>query len=159
MKLGTKKSLVRGGYLMENEFKYPEVLELLRKKLSGDKSLMNAIAETMRTAVLKNFETEGARLGKKWQPLSLKTWMQRKKKGYTGPILQRTGQLKRSIVSSYGDNYAQVSTNLIYAAIHHYGGEAARNKKVKIPARPFMVLNDNDIEKIRRKIIASLKGV
>jgi len=147
---------VRKGYSMENEFKSPEILELLKKKLSGDNKLMVAIAETMRTAVLKNFETEGARLGKKWQPLSLKTWMQRQKKGYTGPILQRTGQLKRSIVSSYGENYAQVSTNLIYAAIHHYGGQAGRNKKVNIPARPFMQLNNDDLEKIKKKIISAL---
>jgi phage virion morphogenesis protein len=136
--------------------------------------------------VLKNFETEGSRIRKPWQKLSNQTIKQREKKGYwPGKILQRTGQLKRSIISSYGEDYAQVSTNLIYAAIHNYGGiihrstlktilrkkmnsspltksqrqyKAGNNKmsSIRIPARPFIQLNDQEIEKIKQKIVATL---
>lgn len=165
---------------MINEFKSPEIIELLKKRLQSSSKLMVAVAEIMRTAVLKNFETEGSRIGKPWQRLSHKTIKQREKKGYwPGKILQRTGQLKRSIISSYGEDYAQVSTNLIYAAIQNYGGvihrsslktylrkrregkeakKPVKNKmsSIRIPARPFMKLNDNDIEKIKQKIIQSL---
>lgn len=93
--------------------------------------------------------------------------------------MQRRGQLKRSIISSYGEDFAQVSTNLIYAAIHNYGGvihrsslktylrkqrEGKVSKKpssnkmgsIRIPARPFMQLNNQDIEKIKQKIINAL---
>ncbi|AFH50749.1 Mu-like prophage protein GPG [Ignavibacterium album JCM 16511] len=167
---------------MNNEFKSPEILELLKKKLSNKNQLMVDIAETMRTAVLKNFETEGSRIGKPWQKLSKDTIKQRQKKGYwPGKILQRTGQLKRSIISSYGEDYAQVSTNLIYAAIQNYGGiihrsllktylrkktesKSAQKPKqnkmssIRIPARPFMLLNEQDLEKIKKKIINSLTG-
>lgn len=165
---------------MTNEFKSPEIIELLKNKLSNKSKLMVAVAETMRTAVLKNFETEGGRIGKPWQKLSQQTIKQREKKGYwPGKILQRTGQLKRSIISSYGEDYAQVSTNLIYAAIQNYGGvihrsslktfirkkregkEAKRPKvnkmsSIRIPARPFMKLNEQDIEKIKQKIVSAL---
>lgn len=91
----------------------------------------------------------------------------------------RTGRLKDSINSSYGDNYAQVSTNLIYAAIHNYGGlihrsslktylrkkkegkaspPPTRNKmsSVRIPARLFMQLTSGDMEKIKSKILKGL---
>lgn len=164
-----------------NEFKSSEIIELLKKKLSsGNKTLMAQIAETIRVSVLKNIETEGQRLGKRWQKLSPKTVEQRKKKGYwPGKILQRTGQLKRSILSSYGENYAQVSTNLIYAAIHNYGGiihrtslktfmrkkregkEAKQTKtnkmsSIRIPARRFMELTSGDLEKIKSKIVREL---
>lgn len=165
---------------MQNEFKSPEIIELLKKKLANKSKLMAAVAETMRTAVLKNFETEGSRVGKPWQRLSHKTIEQRKKKGYwPGKILQRTGQLKRSILSSYGEDYAQVSTNLIYAAIQNYGGIVHRSSiktylrkkregketnkpkmnkmsSIRIPARPFMKLNNQDIEKIKKKIVTAL---
>jgi len=107
----------------KNEFKSPEIIELLKKKLSGDRELMLSIAETMRVSVLKNFGTEGMRLGKKWQRLSPATIKQRQKKGYwPGKILQRTGRLKKSIKSRADKTTASVSTNLVYAAIHQYGG-------------------------------------
>lgn len=165
---------------MNNEFKSPEIIELLKNKLENKNKLMVAIAETMRTAVLKNFETEGSRIGKPWQRLSHQTIKQREKKGYwPGKILQQRGQLKRSIISSYGEDYAQVSTNLIYAAIQNYGGVIHRSSlktflrkkisgkdikkpgsnkmsSIKIPARPFMQLNDQDIEKIKQKIVNAL---
>lgn len=166
---------------MENEFKSPEIIELLKQKLKNNSTLMLSIAESMRVAVLKNFETEGGRI-KPWQRLAHKTIEQRKNKGYwPGKILQRTGQLKRSIISSAGDDYAQVSTNLIYAAIHNYGGvihrssiktyirkksegktakKPATNKmsSIRIPARPFMMLSDRDIENLKRKVLKYISG-
>ncbi|WP_337872900.1 phage virion morphogenesis protein [Ignavibacterium sp.] len=176
-----QQTKIKATYLMNNEINSPKVIELLKKKLSGgNKTLMASIAETIRVSVLKNIETEGQRLSKRWQKLSPKTIGGRKKKGYwPGKILQRTGQLKRSINSSYGENYAQVSTNLIYAAIHNYGGiihrtslktflrkkregkEAKQPKtnkmsSIRIPARPFMQLISGDLEKIKSKIVREL---
>lgn len=165
---------------MNNEFKSPEIIEQLKQRLNNKSNLMLAIAETIRVAVLKNIETEGSRIGKPWQRLSPQTIKNRQEKGYwPGKILQRTGQLKRSIVSGYGEDYAQVSTNIIYAAIQNYGGiihrsslktflrkkregkdakKSNRNKmsSIRIPARPFMQMNNDDIEKIKQKIIKAL---
>jgi len=164
---------------MENEFKSPKIIELLKNKLSSNRELMLSIAETMRVAVLKNFETEGARLGIKWQKLASSTIKQRLSKGYwPGKILQRTGQLKKSLISNADNNSAIVSTNLIYAAIHQYGGwihksslktylrKKREGKEVRklnnkmssfyIPARPFLKLTESDLDKIKNRIIKEL---
>ncbi|BDQ03508.1 phage virion morphogenesis protein [Ignavibacterium sp.] len=165
---------------MTNEFKSPEIIELLNKRLTGNRNLMLSIAETMRVSVLKNFESEGSRLGSKWQRLSPATIKQRQKKKYwPGKILQRTEELKDSITSQADETTASVSTNLIYAAIHHYGGwihrsslktylrkkregkEAKTPSKNKmssfyIPARPFLKLNESDLRGIKDIIIKKL---
>ncbi|EFH23696.1 hypothetical protein NEIPOLOT_00440 [Neisseria polysaccharea ATCC 43768] len=39
---------------------------------------------------------------------------------------------------------ALVGTNIVYAAIHNFGGMAGRNRKVRIPQREFLTLTDND---------------
>jgi len=169
---------------MTNEFKSPEIIELLNKRLTGNRNLMLSIAEMMRVSVFKNFQTEGSRIGSKWQRLSPATIKQRQKKGYwPGKILQRTGQLKNSVISQADDTTATVSTNLIYAAIHQYGGwihrsslktylrkkregkdaslDKLRRTKNKmssfyIPARPFMKLNESDMNKIKSTIVKEL---
>jgi len=157
----------------------------LKEKLSkGNRELMLSIAERMRAAVLKNFETEGARIGERWQRLSHATIKQREKKRYwPGKILQRTGQLKDSISLQADDTTAIVSTNLIYAAIHQYGGwihrsslktylrkkregkdasfdklRMTKNKMSSfyIPARPFMRLSEGDLYAIKEKIIKKI---
>jgi phage virion morphogenesis protein len=58
--------------------------------------------------------------------------------------LIRTGRLKASIGwKVLGDTIA-VGTNLVYAAIHQFGGRAGRGMKVRIPARPFLGLTEED---------------
>jgi len=117
---------------------------------------------------------------------------QREKKGYwPRKILKRTGQLKRSIISRAYEKTAEVSTNLVYAAIHQYGGWIHRSslksclkkntpdpsKRGKntpspskkgnlknclrlssfyIPSRPFLKLNENDLNKIKGQILNNL---
>jgi len=67
------------------------------------------------------------------------------------------GDLAASITSKYDDNSAVVGTNKVYAAIHQFGGDAGRNKKVKIPARPYLKLTEKDFEEINYTIIKFLK--
>ncbi len=68
---------------------------------------------------------------------------------WPGAILQMTGDLAKSIQSDYGNDFAQVGSNKIYAAIHQHGGTAdmpARN--AAIPARPFLGASEQDREEI-----------
>ena len=44
----------------------------------------------------------------------------------------------------YDNDTALVGTNIIYAAIHNFGGQAGRNRKVTIPQREFLVLTNED---------------
>lgn len=85
-------------------------------------------------------------------------------------ILQQSGRLVSSIVQQADDHSAAVGTNVVYAAIQHFGGKTkahkitARNKKAlafggilvksvnhpgsKIPARPYLVLTRSGEERI-----------
>ena len=121
-------------------------LEKLVEKAVDRRSLMKNIAGIMHYAVEENFAQEGR---PKWVPLHQKTVKARQRKGYwPGKILQQTGRLVSSI-SSYSDNdQAVVGTNLVYAAIHQFGGKAGRGKKANIPARPYLQLTDKDMEEI-----------
>lgn len=46
--------------------------------------------------------------------------------------------------------------NRPYARIHQLGGMAGRNKSVEIPARPYLVVQDEDVEMAKRIILVHL---
>jgi phage virion morphogenesis protein len=127
-----------------------QALKKLADKTSDLRPLMQNIAGIMEDSVEDNFEQEGR---PKWQKLSPATIKQRRKKGYwPGRILQMRGELASSITSSYDSNSAIIGTNKKYAAIHQFGGDAGRNKKVKIPARPYLTLDYINIKYINKSI-------
>ena len=93
--------------------------------------LMRRLSETMHTAVKLNFRYAGRPklLGLKYR---------------NGKPLNDTGALRNSF-STFSDNdTALVGTNLVYAAIHNFGGMAGRGRKVRIPQREFLVLSNDD---------------
>lgn len=117
--------------------------------------LMRNLACMMYNAVRKNFEAEGR---PRWSPLSDKTIKEREKRGYwPGKILQMRGSLVSSISMAYSRNEAVVGTNKKYAAIHQFGGQAGRRKKVNIPARPYLKLIDDDLNDIKNTVIEYLR--
>ena len=122
-------------------------LQELAKKSSNLKPLMKNIAGIFASATEDNFAEEGR--PDKWIDLSEVTKKQRKKIGkYPGQILQVTGQLASSVNTYYDDDSAVIGSNLAYAAIHQLGGQAGKNKKVTIPARPYLKLTSDDEEEI-----------
>lgn len=93
--------------------------------------LMRRLSETMHTAVKLNFRYAGR---PKWLGLKYRN----------GKPLNDTGALRNSF-STFSDNdTALVGTNLVYAAIHNFGGMAGRGRKVRIPQREFLVLSNDD---------------
>ena len=109
--------------------------------------LMKNIAGIMATATEDNFKNEGR--PDKWVDLSETTKNQRQKIGkYPGQILQVSGQLASSVSTAYDDNSAVIGLILAYAAIHQLGGQAGKNKKTTIPARPYLKLTDDNFEEI-----------
>jgi phage gpG-like protein len=101
-------------FKMLDQKKFDIIIERL-EELKDTKPLMAHVAGLLRIAVRENFKEEGRPV--KWMPLSAKY-------GERGPgtnILIRTGFLRESVVSGYGKTYVQVSTNLVYAAAHHFG--------------------------------------
>jgi phage virion morphogenesis protein len=122
-------------------------------------TLMMSVAQTLAAETESNFAAQGR---PSWVPLLESTRASRAAKGTgTGKMLQVTGRLASSITTAHTNNTAQVGTNVIYAAIHQFGGQTAPHtiaakyakalawpgggfaKKVnhpgsKIPARPFL---------------------
>lgn len=85
----------------------------------------------------------------RWEPLRPATIEHRQKIGkWPGKILQVRGQLAASITPQVDRFSVTLGTNLPYAAIHQFGGQAGPGRKVTIPARPYLVVQDEDIEDI-----------
>ena len=109
--------------------------------------LMKNIAGIFASSTEDNFKSEGR--PEKWLDLADVTKEQRKKKRkYPGQILQVEGKLVASVNTQYDDDSAVIGSNLDYAAIHQLGGQAGKNKKVEIPARPYLKLTDDDFNEI-----------
>jgi phage virion morphogenesis protein len=96
------------------------------------------IGETVRVSVLQNFQAGGRPAA--WAPLAPATLM--KKRG--GSILREKNHLMNSINATPVGNAVLVGTNRVYGAIHQFGGRAGRGGSAKIPARPYLMVQDED---------------
>ena len=131
---------------IDNKDVEKKLLELAQKS-KNLRPLMKNIAGIFASATEENFKNEGR--PDKWTELSEATKKQRtKQKKWPGQILQVSGQLASSISTQYDDESAVIGSNLDYAAIHQLGGQAGKNKKVEIPARPYLKLTDDDFNEI-----------
>ena len=147
------------------------LLRRLRRKMGDLTPVMEEIGELIVSSVQENFNRGGRyskpgswRGGnKKWKELAPSTIKERKRLGYydkdtdSCEILVRTGELKDSITYDAGKDYVTVGTDKVYAAIHQFGGKAGRKHAAKIPARPFLVVQDDDLEEIKEIILDYIK--
>ena len=108
--------------------------------------VMRGIAGVLADAAEQAFKDEtDPTSGTRWQPLTAAHKAKRQAKGYTGAILQMTGQLASSIQSDFGRDEAVVGSNVVYAAIHQHGGTAdMRPANAAMPARPFLGAGEQD---------------
>lgn len=136
-------------------------LARLAAKVGNMKPLMTRIGALYERRVAENFQAEAAPDGTKWKPLAETTLMMGlgKQKGfkkngglsargkrYLGGkrILWEKGDLAESIHFQADNSSVTIgsSGSIPYAAIHQMGGKAGRGKKVTIPARPFLAMNE-----------------
>lgn len=133
-------------------------LEAIARRCGSMEPAMEIIGETVRASVLKNFAAGGRPSG--WKALAPATLA--KKKG--GSILVGKGHgggLMGSINYRAASDYVMVGTNKVYAAIHQFGGQAGRGHAATIPARPYLMVQDEDWPEIRDELtdyILTLKG-
>jgi len=98
----------------------------------------------------------GPATGQRWKP-SLRAKRQH------GQTLLDTGRLRRG-VRAEGTAKGRKATvvvgtvPIVYAAIHQFGGQAGRNRAVTLPARPYVGLRAQTIEKIRAFIRTRCTG-
>jgi phage virion morphogenesis protein len=119
-------------------------LGALSGKMKNMTPVMKTIGQTVRASIQRNFEQGGRPTG--WIRLAPAT-VAKKRKG-EGRILIDSARLKNSIKVRASSDRVVVGTNVVYAAIHHFGGMAGRGRKVRIPARPFMLIQDEDWKEI-----------
>ena len=128
----------------------------LAKKAENLRPVMKNIAGILAYSTEENFKSEGR--PDKWKDLADSTKKQREKNGHwPGQILQVTGQLASSINTYYDNDSAVIGSNLEYAAIHQLGGQTGKNKSVDIPARPYILLQQEDEKNIIDVITDYLK--
>lgn len=100
-------------------------------------------------SIERNFKASGRPA--KWKALSEKTLARRKKgKGRGGAkILIDTAQMKNSMAVKVKSTEAQIGTNAIQAKRHHFGYPGGQGRgRSKTPARPFVLIQDEDHDAI-----------
>lgn len=96
--------------------------------------ILDEIGEYLISETLTNFDKERSPDGTPW-----KQSQRAIEEG--GKTLQDKGHLRDSYTHQRLNGSAlAIGSNLIYAAIHHFGGSAGRNRSVDIEARPAMGL-------------------
>ena len=98
----------------------------------GDLSpVMAAIGEVNRTQIIGAFEDGTTPGGQAWLP-------SRRAMEDGGETLVDKAILRNSINVASDHQEVSVGTNVVYAAIHNFGGKAGRGGRVTLPARRFM---------------------
>jgi len=134
------------------------VREARRLKGLKPRTVLQAFGAWMLGSVAENFRAQGR--PEKWKALKFETLKARFMRGnrrrknkrwvrtpaamrfFAGAkILMDSGRLANSIGFAVKGNQVEIGTNLIYAATHQFG-----DKKRNIPARPFLVFQDRDVE-------------
>ena len=115
-------------------------------RIKNKASAMKILGSIAQTSIVRNFEVGGRPT--KWKALSPETL--KIKKG-SGILKDRgmAGGLMGSVNFKPFNDSVVVHANKVYAAIHHFGGMAGRGRKVKIPARPYMMIQDEDLKEMQ----------
>ncbi len=149
----------------------------VKAKLSGTISRSLDLSIPLKEASLymmgsinENFEASGRPIP--WTPLaestrrsrSIRIFRSRTKSFFAfsrslemRPLLGK-GILRGSMTPQVGLSYFSIGTNLIYARIHQFGGMAGRNHAAKIPARPYLLFQVEDIPIINQMVTDYIVG-
>lgn len=142
------------------------MLGRLQRRVGNMKPVMTRIGALYERRVLENFKSESAPDGTPWQPLAQDTMLMglARKKGWkkngglsakgkryiqSKRILRESGDLEGSIHFQADRDSVTIgsSGSIPYAAIQQLGGKAGRGRKVPIPARPYLAMNNGaDLE-------------
>lgn len=149
---------------------------------AGLKDPMASIGQTLVVSTLRRFTTSSGPDGQPWKPNSdavLRALLKRTPEafGKKGQLIAKgkkvlagkkplidSGELSISIHYQLIPGGVEVGTNRFAnlfrggAAIHQFGGQAGRGRKVTIPARPFLGVSAKDREFVLNKLREHLEG-
>lgn len=112
------------------------------RHMGGTGELTAAIGELFVTSTIERFEDGKGPNGEAWKP-------SQRAEGKGGRTLLDKGRLRSSIVYESTPQRVVVGTNVVYGAIHQFGGQAGRGRKVRIPARSYLGISEEDIAEAR----------
>lgn len=130
-----------------------DFLRNLQRRIGDVRTPLRAFGRVMFRSIAENFEQEGRPLA--WKRLAPSTREQRRGAGAFAQILQDKGTLKGSIRFAVEGNTLRIGPSgpaAVYGRIHQLGGQAGRGQAVTIPARPYLVFQDEDLEEARELI-------
>lgn len=129
-----------GGFRITKIGQWVQAQRKLRRLATANlSSPLKAMGEHMLTRVSEAFEEERSPAGEKW-PAS------KRAAGKRGKTLQKTGRLKGSVAYRVVGDSVHVGTNVVYGAIHNFGGKAGRG--AQIPQRTFLEVTEDDREEL-----------
>lgn len=157
------------------------VIEGIQKSAKNMSKPMRKIANMLENSVKENFDVGGRYSSPGSIMGGDKKWMAPKYPVSKGKTLDRSGMLKNSIQGEGSKTEATVSTGIVYGAIQNYGGKTKPHKIVgkhspkkklkfttstgsilfrssvnhpgsKIDARPFMVIQQEDLDTAKEMI-------
>jgi len=142
-------------------------LNRLVRRVDDPAPAMERIAGVLEEATARAFATESdPETGVAWDPLSEVTLALRPYR-QGGALLQDAGTLRGSISTDYGQDFAQIGTNVPYAPTHQFGaqqgefGTTSRGGPIPwgdIPARPFLGIGPEDERDILQIAAEHLAG-
>lgn len=139
---------------------------------------LDEIGQRLAASTLRRFETERDPEGRPWPPSA-------RAKAEGGQTLSDTGRLRASITHVVGRDSVSVGTNVVYAAIHQFGGQtgprvirprrakalafpgaggeivfrrSVRHPGSRVPRRAFLGLDGNDRRGVERVFGRYLAG-
>ena len=121
-------------------------LQGLARRFDVPQELLEPALPVVARAIERNFEEEGRPLP--WTPLAAST-LRHKPPGLK--ILELTGRLRRSIFTRVEGAAIVLSTDVPYAAALQFGVP-----RRGLPARPFLVLTNDDLEQAAHTLADSL---
>lgn len=116
-------------------------LENAQQALGDLTPAMSAIGEYMVLRTEERFDQEQSPSGQPWAPLTTAYLEQKRRKNKILKILQREGDLIRTIVYNAEKDFVEVGTNRDYGEYHQFGTS-------KMPARPYLGVNPEDEREI-----------
>lgn len=106
--------------------------------LGGDMTLaMKSIGRIIKTGTQRRFREQQGPDGKRWKP-------SQRVEREGGQTLRLTGRLQRSYTFQADHASVEIGTNVVYGAIHHFGGMAGRGHRSRIDARPALGVSAGD---------------
>lgn len=126
-------------------------LTKLMTKMNRPFGFYKKVGEHIKDRMPDHFKNETAPDGTPWQKLSPVTLAAREKRGTGSAIYREHGDFVGTLNYNVSDdNFRWGSSDQARAYIFQHGGKAGRNRKVTLPARPYLGLSSGDEKEILR---------